>query len=327
MSFHCSTDEPDDIDFELTLTSEQERKTTLIPAGYFMRGNSWITLDSVGDMDEIFYLSSYNFDTKEWDDILIEHDSVYVESFSMSCYEVSNRFYSEFVEEQGYRNDQFWSTEGIVFRDSLELQCPKFWDLSLTPPYSEGKYSYRDDHPVIGISWYEAEAFCNWYGDKIDAEVRLPTEAEWEKAARWSDPAPQNGIGSRYPWGDQLLENYYNGRGAEDGFVYCAPVNSFDEGISHYGIYHLCGNVWEWCLDWYGEDYYKEYYYSDEENPLGPVLSPVNYKVVRGGDCGPCFAESYRNCNRHALFIQNRSSSNSEVFVNDLTGIRFVVIP
>ncbi len=138
-----------------------------------------------------------------------------------------------------------------------------------------------DDHPVVGVSWYDAKEYCDHYG------YALPTEAQWEYAAR--GPAAPG-----YPWGDTWHElwccNWYNkGPGGET-----FPVGSFPAGASWWGALDMAGNVWEWCADRYSSSYYQ---ISPELNPPGPESG--TYWVLRGGawgsDDGFCRA-GYRNC-------------------------------
>ncbi len=168
---------------------------------------------------------------------------VYVGTFFMDTYQVSVSQYARFL-------------------DATSQEAPPDWSIM--------NRSQHQKRPVANVDWADAQAYCTWAGK------RLPTEAEWEKAARGTD-------GRTYPWGNEhptkffanVSRDNWNNHGA------LTPVGTFQEGKSPYGIYDMAGNVWEWVNDWYDPDYYKT---SPSKNPTGP--STGESKVIRGGSWG-----------------------------------------
>ncbi len=143
---------------------------------------------------------------------------------------------------------------------------------TVTIKHAGGKYRPRPglaEHPANRVSWYGADAYCRWRGK------RLPTEAEWEKAAR--------GIDERiFPWGNQFPHNdfvTFRRNFSEYGFDAMQPVDTLPGGQSPYGVYHMAGNVWEWVADWYEDIYYEN---SPAKDPQGPETGIS--KVLRGGN-------------------------------------------
>ncbi|MFC1715641.1 formylglycine-generating enzyme family protein [Candidatus Poribacteria bacterium] len=176
--------------------------------------------------------------------------AVYLDDFYMDVYEVTNAQYKEFVDATGHPAPVNWSGG--------------------TYPAGKG------DHPVIFVSWFDAADYAAWAGK------RLPTEAEWEKAARGGL------VGKRYPWGDSISPadaNYDLNIGGT------TPVGNYPP--NGYGLYDVAGNVWEWCNDWYSGTYYGS---SPYENPQGPGDTGV--RVLRGGGWGN-YAFNLRVADRH----------------------------
>jgi formylglycine-generating enzyme required for sulfatase activity len=168
-------------------------------------------------------------------------------------------------------------------------------------------FSPADDTPVVLVTWKDAIAFCDWLSDREGVEYRLPTEAEWEMAARGDDQR-------NYPWGNMPPGaggtwrcNFATGRSQEswglDGHRYASPAGAYARFVSPYGMADLGGNVWEWCLDWYRSDYYSV---GDTSNPTGPERG--KQRVLRGGSfANP--ASAARSANRTAKDPEYREAS------------------
>jgi len=178
-----------------------------------------------------------------------EVHTVYLDAFYIDKYEVTNAQYKKFMDATGHK-------------------APKYWN--------DANYN-KPNHPVVGVDWNDASAYCSWAGK------RLPTEAEWEKSARGGL------VGKKYVWGDEWSPPSKAGNfddettvdssrisGYSDGYVWTSPVGSFKP--NGYGLYDMAGNVWEWVADWYDRNYYSS---SPKSNPTGP--SSGSSRVLRGG--------------------------------------------
>jgi formylglycine-generating enzyme required for sulfatase activity len=198
---------------------------------------------------------------------------VYLDAFWIDRTEVTNAQFASFVEATGYQTDAERRGGGTNY--SAEGRVPVEGANWRHPQGPRSDLVGLDDHPVILVSWNDAAAYCAW------RDARLPTEAEWEKAARGDD-------GRKHPWGDLFyrdLLNYcdtncafdWRATGADDGFRFTAPVGSYPAGASPYGVLDMAGNVREWVADWYREDYYG---HSPSTNPAGPATGAM--RAARG---------------------------------------------
>jgi len=183
-------------------------------------------------------------------------------AFYIGKYEITNREWRRFRDDPGYDDPKYWPNGRVVPRE----QVP-YW----TQPNNHGGGTPgSDDYPVIGVNWDAATAYCAWLSARTGKHYRLPTEAEWEKAARGTD-------GRRYPWGDGIDRSLANYVGAQ-AFDTVQPVGFYPGNASPFGAFDMAGNVLEWCQDWYDRDYYAV---TPRRNPPGPASGA--YRVVRGG--------------------------------------------
>ncbi|MEG4250993.1 ergothioneine biosynthesis protein EgtB [Microcoleus sp. AT3-A2] len=149
----------------------------------------------------------------------------YLEAYSIDRYPVTCGQYRDFMESGGYQNPDWWSADGWKWLQSAKVDRPLYW--SENPAFN--------NHPVCGVSWYEAEAYCNFIGK------RLPSEAEWEKAASWDTTNQTYRI---YPWGEEQPNGSLCNHG--NNIANTSPVDAFPKGASAIGCCDMLGNVWEW---------------------------------------------------------------------------------
>ncbi|HEY9153065.1 MAG TPA: SUMF1/EgtB/PvdO family nonheme iron enzyme, partial [Anaerolineales bacterium] len=186
---------------------------------------------------------------KAWVDWEQPQHTVELSEYFIGKYPITNQQYQAYVKESG--------------------KSPLGWD---GDQYPQGK----DAHPVVNISWEDAAEYCKWLSDKTKKTYRLPTEAEWEKAARGED-------GRIWSWGNEFSEK--NANTAEAKIDDTSPVGQFSpQGDSPYGCADMIGDVWEWCNDWFDEKEYKNRTGQNVKDPQGPQSGTS--RVLRGGSFG-----------------------------------------
>jgi formylglycine-generating enzyme required for sulfatase activity len=258
--------------------------------------------------------------------------SVSVRPFAIGKYQVTNSEFRFFIEDNGYNNADFWSEEGWRWRTGemeTELACLSDEDikkgyqvyLGSRPKDKRSQPFLRDDPdwnadncPVVGINWYEANAYCCWLTVKLHAAkiltpaqiIRLPTEAEWEKAAKMGHAI--------WPWGNVWDKSKCNS--LESRLRGTTPVGMYPHGASSVSApMDLIGNVWEWSADWYNENLYTHRANQGVTSPSGPAEGVS--RVLRGG--------SWRD-NRSA-FRNTRRRRNFPIFFGYDVGFRLVLAP
>ena len=244
------------------------------------------------------------------------HD-VELRAFQIDRFALSNQRFAEFVDATDWQTDAERFEWSFVFGGLLPDDFPPTRGVAGSPwwrqvmgsnwRHPEGPQSDisdRLDHPVVHVSWNDAQAYCTWSG------TRLPNEAEWEAAARGGRD------GQPFPWGDELEPSgehrmnvfqgdFPGGNTGADGFVGTAPVDSFPP--NGYGLHNTTGNVWEWCPDWLDVNYYNV---SPETDPMGP---PDGSSRVQRGGSYLCHASYCRRYRVSARFGSDPESSTGNV--------------
>jgi len=234
-------------------TQSEELDMVLIPAGEFLMGST----DGYPEEEPVH--------------------KVYLDDYYIDKYEVTNEEFCQFLNKEGNQveDGDFWLN---IYRRVCLIEC------------INGKYQPEpgyENHPVVCVNWYGVRAYARWAGK------RLPTEAEWEKAARGGLV-----VGKKYPWGDEDPDGsqcnfadkktsffsalWWRSKAADDGYRMTAPVGTYSP--NGYGLYDMAGNVWEWVSDWYHNDDDNYYACSSYKNPQGPGSG--SWRVCRGGSWG-----------------------------------------
>lgn len=231
------------------------------------------------------YSMGYNGDGFCYDVELPEH-KVYLNDYSIAKYPVSNREYLEFMQDGGYDNFRYWLSDGWEKVKANGWKAPMYWEKRGDEWFTDdfaGVRPINPNEPVVHVSFYEADAFCRWAGK------RLPTEAEWEKAACWN---PDTGSKGLFPWGDKPASARYCNI-LESHLWQPSEIGGYSEGQSGYGCSQMMGDVWEWTASEFvgypgfksGFDEYNDKWFTGQ-------------KVLRGGSFGTPAASvwgTYRN--------------------------------
>jgi formylglycine-generating enzyme required for sulfatase activity len=208
---------------------------------------------------------------------------VCVDGFWMGKYEVTRGQFMRFVKDSGYETTAERAGESYVFNQASGWE----WKKMSGYYWLNAGFDQNDAHPVVHVSWNDAKAFADWLSRRVGEKFRLPTEAQWEYACRagtrtiryWGDD-PDNAC--RYAnVADTTLfpgdaGKWSNRHECSDGYWGTAPVGNYKP--NEFGLYDMLGNVWEWCSDWYDEDYYGR---SPRDNPENSKAA--KYRVLRGG--------------------------------------------
>lgn len=231
-----------------------EPQLVTIPAGPFLMGTPEREVDAIFKLMQAEYKDA----KREFVERETPQHEVMLGSYAISRYPITNAEFARFIEDGGYTVRDYWTDAGWAQKEKDNWTEPRYW--------KDDKWN-DPAQPVVGVSWYEAAAFCRWLAAKSGKLYRLPTEAEWEKAARGTD-------GRRYPWGNTWDAARCNNKQSGPGKT--TPVGQYPEGDSPYGVSELVGQVYEWC-----NSRYSAYPYRADDGREEEAGDDV--RILRGG--------------------------------------------
>ncbi|MBI1879378.1 MAG: SUMF1/EgtB/PvdO family nonheme iron enzyme, partial [Chloroflexi bacterium] len=188
-------------------------------------------------------------------------------TYQIGKYPVTNTEYRRFIAAGGYKHKHWWTEAGWAEMGQQQDE-PGYWqDADFNKP----------NQPVVGVSWYECVTYCRWLNAETGHLYRLPTEAEWEKAARGIE-------GRQYPWGNKFEASRLNVAEGAQVVQATTPVGIYPTGVSPFGAFDCVGNVWEWCATAAPNDDLKPYPYDTAADELSvDYLNGTNVRALRGG--------------------------------------------
>jgi formylglycine-generating enzyme required for sulfatase activity len=231
-----------------------------IPAGRFWMGTDRLALESAG------------VTWRAWMQDETPYHEIYLPEYQIGRYPVTNAEFTRFIEDGGYQNRDCWTDAGWRNKEGKGWTQPRRWD--------DDRYN-GPSQPVVGVSWYEALAYCHWLAASTGIPYRLPSEAEWEKAARGTD-------GRLWPWGNEWCPDRCNT--AERYAGQTTPVGGHSSvADSPYGVADVAGNVWEWTISLWGRwmgrkaELQFRYPYDPDDGREDLEAGADMLRVVRGG--------------------------------------------
>jgi formylglycine-generating enzyme len=247
---------------ERLIRGEDGADMVLVPAGAFWMGSAPEDIQARIEECERTVKPENRAKCREWFGDEAPQRQVFLDAFYIDRYEVSNGRFDKFASTNSYRTTAEAEGWGWVHQQKNgKPQWERLKGATWRAPGGLGTTAAAM-HPVVQVSWYDADAYCKWAGK------RLPTEAEWEKAARGVD-------GRRYPWGEDWNPSRSNG---DMGVKATRPIGSYPAGTSPYDLHDMSGNVFEWVGDWYDPAFYRK---AQDRNPSGPASG--DQRVLRGG--------------------------------------------